>query len=69
MMDEKTKAEWAKDMATAINGMIANGTIALNKCQEHLGQDFGLYQIIALLKLANRDISMVLFEENIEAKR
>ena len=53
----KTKLEYLKDLATAIQGLKANTEITYELANRNLGQDYGLYEIIALLKLANLDIT------------
>lgn len=53
----KTKLEYLKDLATAIQGLKVNSEITYKLAVENLGQDYGLYQIIALLELAAQDLS------------
>ena len=53
----KTKLEYLKDLATAIQGLKVNTEMAYKLADENLGQDYGLYQIIALFELAAQDLS------------
>ena len=55
----KSKLEYFKDLLTAIQGLKANAEAAYKLAveEECLSQDYGLYQIIALIELAARDIA------------
>lgn len=55
-MDEKTKLEWARDAATAISGLIELTKIAERAASTHLGRDYGLEEVIALLKCSYMDV-------------
>ncbi len=54
---DKTKMEIVKDLATAVHGLKVNTQIAYEDLLENLNQDYGLYQVIALLELAYRDLN------------
>ena len=51
-----TKLETVKDMATAVNGLIENSQSVYEKCIQGLGEDYGMYQVLALLRLAKEEL-------------
>ena len=54
---DKTKLETYRDVATAVHGLKMNTKNLYEKYKDKLGQDYGLYQIIALFELAYRDLN------------
>lgn len=52
----KSKLEYLKDLATAIQGLKVNTEAACKLAEENLGQDYGLYQVITLFRLAACDL-------------
>jgi len=55
-----TKLETAKDMATAVNGLIENTQSVYKKCVQELGQDYGIYQVLALLRLTKEELETMI---------
>jgi len=53
---DKTKLEAAKDMATAVNGLIENSHSVYENCVQELGEDYGMYQVLALLRLTKEEL-------------
>jgi hypothetical protein len=60
MEEIKSKLETAKDATTAVNGLIENTTTAMDLCEMNFANDFGLYQVRALLKLAKMDLEFLI---------
>jgi len=54
---DKTKAEIVKDALTATGGLIENVTSLVDTCESQLGQDYGLHQVISLLRLTSEDLA------------
>jgi len=59
-MAVKTKLETAKDMATAVNGLIENSQSVYGKCVQELGEDYGMYQVLALLRLTGEELETLI---------
>ena len=55
-----TKLETAKDMATAVNGLIEITSSVHNRCVQELDQDYGTYQVIALLRLTRKELETLI---------
>lgn len=58
IVDEKTKLEVVKDALTATNGLIENVTSLVDTCESKLGQDYGLQQVISLLRLTHEELAV-----------
>lgn len=56
---EKTKLEAVNDALTATNGMIEAGQSLYKLCAEQLGEDYGVYQVLALLRLTKEDLEIL----------
>ena len=54
---DKTKAEVIGDALTATGGLIENVTSLVDTCESRLGQDYGLHQVISLLRLTRDDLA------------
>jgi hypothetical protein len=54
----KSKLEVVKDALTATHGMIKAGESLYQLCTENLGEDYGLYQVLSLLKLTQQDLDL-----------
>ena len=55
---EKTKLEIMKDALTAVGGLVTIVTDLTHTCEESLGQDYGLFQVEALLRLTQEDLAV-----------
>ena len=56
----KTKLEAAKDMATATEGLIENVSSMYNTCESEFLEDFGLYQVLSLLRITEQDLTAMI---------
>jgi len=54
----KSKLEIMKDVLTAVSGLVTIVTDLTHTCEESLGQDYGLFQVTALLKLTQEDVAV-----------
>jgi len=43
-------------MITAVNGLIENSQSVYKRCVQELGEDYGMYQVLALLRLAKEEL-------------
>jgi hypothetical protein len=57
----KTKLQAAKDAVATTNRLIRETTHLMEICENELGQDHGLTQVLALLKLTQEDLMVELY--------
>ena len=63
---DSTKLEIIKDALTAAHGLVYNVTALIDTCESKLGQDYGLHQVTALLRLTIKDLAEQMLFMNID---
>jgi len=58
----RSKLEIAKDVLMALGNLVFASTDIMHTLEENLGQDYGMYQVIALMKLAQQDLTLTAFQ-------